>query len=92
MLTLKINLTAMGGLERERWQNPASFRRDGSGGKRYPLFPKTLAGKTLALAIFKSVKKNIRISETAYGAAGRKASRWFEPLLTLQPRFFGAFF
>ena len=77
MLTLKINLTAMGGLEGERWQNPASFRRDGSGGKRYPLFPKTLAGKTLALAIVKSVKKNISSSETAYSAAGAES----EPLV-----------
>jgi hypothetical protein len=72
MLTLKIKLTAMGGLEGEHWQNPASFRRDGTGGKRYPLFPKTLAVKTLALAIGKSVKKNVSSSETAYSAAGGK--------------------
>jgi hypothetical protein len=52
----------------------------GQGVKRYPLFPKTLAGKTLALAIGKSVKKTISTSETAYSAAGRKASRWFDPL------------
>jgi hypothetical protein len=45
--------------------------------KRYPLFPKTLAGKTFALAIVKSIKRNISILETAYSAAGRES----EPLV-----------
>jgi hypothetical protein len=45
--------------------------------KRYPLFPETLAGKTLAFAIGKSVKKTISSSETAYSAAGLES----EPLV-----------
>jgi hypothetical protein len=40
-------------------------------------FPRTLAGKTLALAIVRSLKKTISSSETAYSAAGQES----EPLV-----------
>jgi hypothetical protein len=49
----------------------------GEGVKRYPLFPETLAGKAFALAIVKSLKRNISILETAYSGAGWES----EPLV-----------
>ena len=62
----------MGGLERERWQNPASFRRDGSGGKRYPLFLQAYQKKSDKNWTFQLTGRPLRNLETAYSAAGEK--------------------
>jgi hypothetical protein len=71
MLTLRINLTALGGLEggalaklgelSKGWDRGASAIR---------CFPEPLLGEKFTLAIFISFKKTISSSETAYSASG----------------------